>query len=274
MAPTPISGWLRKPLNIQGAFAEYPEDEPHWPDIANRFLQGNLDGLRTVNSATTSNVFEFKSSEPAGTYYIKRFLDRDPLDPWKNAVRASRARRAVRSDLTCRDLGFGAAAPHCLIERRRGLRLLDCAMISEAIDDAPRLRDWLTLPDLGLVTNRLRKQAFLRTLAVEVARWHEAGLHHGDLRAGNLLIRDADGTYQFYWLDNERTRLFRKLPVRNRIHNLSRLHLEPCGVDQTDRLRFWNTYCEHSHMTSTEQQVVLTEVLTKTYRRRKKRGWA
>lgn len=300
MPSSTIPGWIRAPLQARGGFVEYPPQEPHWPEVANRLLSQSLEHLNPVNSAATSEVYTFDPSDAPGRYYVKRFLDRDSLDPWKNVFRASRAKRAVKNDLQCQALGFGGAHPHCLIEQRRGLRLQDCVMISEAIEQAPLLRDWLMKPELGLAANRLAKQAFLKTLAIEVARWHEQGLHHGDLRAGNLLIRKAseensaarhsqppspkasadkqpstlEPAYQFFWLDNERTRKYTRLPIRNRIHNLSRLNLEPCGVDETDRLRFWKVYCEHSRMSEAEQETVLREVVAITLRRRKKRGWA
>lgn len=268
-----IPGWVtvRDDGSARSIFHRPGED--HWVGAARSFHEGSLKGLEKVRSARTSEVYRGALESVEGTYFFKRYLDRDRTDVLKNFFRSSRARRALLNDEQCSALGFHLPPSACLLEVYRGGLLRYCALVSRAIEEAPNLRDWLMNPELGLTGQRETKRMFLRAFAHELGAWHRAGLYHGDLRLSNVLARRDREAWTFYWLDNERNGRYARLPRRARVNNLMRVNFEPCSVSATDRMRFWKTYVEHTGLSKREAQAVLKGVTEKTYNRRKRYGW-
>jgi len=52
----------------------------------------------------------------------------------------------------------------------------------------------------------------LRKLGEEVAALHMVGFAHGDLHMSNILLEKNPNRFRFFFIDNERTRLYRKIP--------------------------------------------------------------
>ncbi len=269
-----IAGWTRSEHLGEGLTVYHRPSENYWTAIGAAFYREQLPGLVRVESARTARVYRGSVDAAGCACYFKSYLRRDWSDTVKDAFRASRAMRALMNEQMCGPLGFHLPRSLCLVEKIHGVGLTYCALINEAVEDAPTLRDWLTREDLGLVNDRAGKREMLCAFARELGAWHAAGLHHGDLRLGNVLCRKQEGVYTFYWLDNERNRTFDVLPLRLRVHNLMRINFEPCGVDQTDRLRFWNAYLETAKLRVEDRESALSRTISKTHVRRKKRGWA
>lgn len=211
---------------------------------------------------------------PAGTRaYAKRYFLRDWRDVIKHLIRPSRARRALRAGQAAARLGFAVPEPLCLLEVRRWGMLRESVLVARAVEQAPDVRAWLHRPQDGFNWTPARKRAFLRAFAREVAAWHSAGLFHGDLRLGNVLAEATPDGYRFIWLDNERTRRYRRLPLRRRVQNLVQINMERSGVSLSDRWRFWKAYSENAALSRAEQAKILRAVVRWTQARWKKRGW-
>ena len=143
--------------------------------------------------------------------------------------------------------------------------------MNEAIEDAPCIRDWLTGaagPPPG---------TFRRGLLVEIGRvvgtWHAAGLFHGDLHPGNLLCRMTDAGPVFFWLDTERTRACRRLPLNLRVNDLVKLNYERLPVSLADRMRVWKAYLESSGWPPDRERSLLGRVIARTQHRWRDSGW-
>jgi hypothetical protein len=109
---------------------------------------------------------------------------------------------------------------------------------------------------------------------------HADGIFHGDLRPGNVLAwKEMDSTgspqgdnWHFFFLDNERTKKFRKLPERLRLKNLVQINMfEPGEVSNTDRMRFFKEYWARNKESGLEKAALIKSVLNKTRRRLRKK---
>lgn len=246
-----------------------------WIERLRAFLSGSVEGFDEVRSSKAAIV---RRAEVDGTaYFFKRFLLRGFGDRIKHAVRPSRAARAVTGGEIVSQHGFRVPHVVVLVEMRRLGVVVGSAFVSEAIEDAPDLKQWFGgNPELGLTEDWKEKRRLVRALAREVGNWHGAGLYHGDMRFGNILCRreeGSDGEYVFYWLDNERNRKFESLPLEVRVQNLDQLNIRRIGVALTDRLRFWSIYCEHAGVDRRADAHVRRVVQERTKSRWAKWGW-
>jgi tRNA A-37 threonylcarbamoyl transferase component Bud32 len=84
-------------------------------------------------------------------------------------------------------------------------------------------------------------------LAGLVGRMHAAGVRHGDLHCGNVLVRGGDHRPELVLMDLHRVRGRRRLPRRARAANLAHLlHDRLDFTTRTDRLRFLKHYLRAS----------------------------
>jgi serine/threonine protein kinase len=117
-------------------------------------------------------------------------------------------------------------------------------MITEGVDalgllafarihwSAPLTGEWL-----------VRKRAIIKRLGEEVGRLHQAGIVHGDLRLSNVLVKETGNRISFYFIDNERNRSYKEIPVRLIEKNLVQLGMISLSlVSPQDRLRFFRAY--------------------------------
>ncbi len=100
--------------------------------------------------------------------------------------------------------------------------------------------------DAGPAGQRKIKQATL-ALAELVGRMHVAGIAHGDLHCGNVLVRTDTDSPQLVLTDLHRTHNRRRLSRRLRAANLAQLlHDRWNFTSRTDRLRFLKRYLQTS----------------------------
>jgi len=172
--------------------------------------------------------------------YIKRFRHRSPIDALKHVVRPSRARRDAIGADRLRSAGLRAPVIAAVADRRIGPMCLESLAITLAVSGEPLyayVQRTAACPEL-----RPQRHAVLRALGRCVGRMHAAGIVHGDLRPGNVLVDPVTEPPTFTFLDNERTARHRRIPDPGRLKNLVQINMLPTGLSRTDRLRFWRAY--------------------------------
>ena len=237
-----------------------------WINLAVSYWRGEITGLTRVKSSPYTIVHN--GTVMAQSCYFKRYLMRDTSDRIKHIIRHSRARRALANNEMIRSLGFRFPRSVCLIEKSIAGFVQESVLITEAIKDAPDVRYYIDTLTAGSV--RLRRQ-FLSSFGRAVGEMHSQGVHHGDMRVGNILCQFLHGEFVFYWLDNERTKRYATLPISRRINNLVQLNMVR-GLNLTDRMRFWKAYMEESCLPSHLEKKVIRVVINKTWKRLKKKG--
>jgi len=201
--------------------------------------------------------------------YLKQFLFRSTWDFLKHLFRASRAKRAFLGSLMLAEQGFSVAETVALCERRYGPFCTSNLLITRELTGAEDLYACFNGKRQGISADSLcAKRRLLRALGETVGRMHRAGIFHGDLRAGNIFAKSSDSAWQFFFLDNERTRRFGVLPGRLRFKNLVQLNmLQSEVITLTDRMRFFKAYLAQNDDVRGRWKELARRVVVKTRRR-------
>jgi len=264
-----MDGWVKVVKKLSRGYLKIfcrPGDEK-WVNLALSYWQGEITDLTRVKSSPHAIVYE--GTVMAQSCYFKRYTMRGISDRIKHILRPSRARRDLINGEMIQSLGFYSPHSLCLIEECRAGFVQQSALITGAIKDALSVTCWINeecadSPDL--------RQRFLKAFGHVAGAWHSKGLHHGDMRLGNILCRFLNGEFVFFWLDNERTKWYTTLPMSRRINNLVQVNMNR-KLTLTDRMRFWSAYIEKAGLPSHQEKRIMRKVIKKTVKRWKKKDW-
>jgi tRNA A-37 threonylcarbamoyl transferase component Bud32 len=200
--------------------------------------------------------------------YVKLHLPRSVVDFLKHLLRAGRGRRAFMASLMLRRSGLDCPEPLALFEKRLGPFRTDSILVTEGIPDCHQLHTRLrSLAMDGARRARIEKRTIIRELGACIGRMHGAGIFHGDLRTGNVLLQNDGGHWRFHLIDNERTRCFPVLPRRRAIKNIVQLNMFRIGISNSDRMRFLKVYATHAGLAEAGFRPFCKCVIRNTHRR-------
>ncbi|HUT30540.1 MAG TPA: lipopolysaccharide kinase InaA family protein [Sedimentisphaerales bacterium] len=227
-------------------------------------------GLTTVLSSEFTRVYRLTVGFEGGTrgLYFKRYLSRSLWDFVKQLVRASKAKRALRGCLMLEENGFKTSPVVAAGERIFGFMTTTSFLVTSEIETAKGIHQWLSDGFGELSGEQLElKRDLIRAFGRTIGRMHAAGIFHGDLRLANVLARREKNGWEFFFLDNERTRKFRKLPGRLRLKNLVQANMIEQDITNTDRMRFFREYKGENAISRREAERLTGKILKKTSRR-------
>jgi tRNA A-37 threonylcarbamoyl transferase component Bud32 len=208
---------------------------PQWAEIALRrepdfaaFTVLKRTGRTLAGIYSKDGVeFFYKCSATAG--WLKGVAER---------LRGSRAARSRRGASMLAEAGFACPQILAAAEERSLGAIRSSWVISEKLD--ARIMSVFALAGGRDFARRLRAS---QAVAREVRRLHDAGIFTHDLQETNLMLRDAGGSLQIYFVDLEDFRRVRRLSIRRRLLNL--VHLDRSigrFVSRGQRLRFFYYY--------------------------------
>ncbi|PKL49187.1 MAG: hypothetical protein CVV39_03230 [Planctomycetes bacterium HGW-Planctomycetes-1] len=205
---------------------------------------------------------------------IKHYFNRDIFDIFKAFIFPSRAEKAFNAGQMLTQNGF--LVPPAVACGRKFLITL------EVKDSVPLYQLLGKLP-------AVEKQKMLEQFGQTVGQMHDKGIFHGDLRLGNVLVKSASchferseaksrnllnnnskDNFDFYFLDNERSRKFNRLPMRLRIKNLVQINMHRGDVDENDRKVFFDAYI--SQQPQIDAKTLAEKVISKTAKRLAAKG--
>ncbi len=226
-------------------------------------LDGELpSGWEWVASSANSVVARRLRAQPV---YYKEFLRRSSLEGLKSFVRGSRCQRAIIKGNILRQRGFNSPVVYCW--GKKGNRHF---MISEGID-APGLGDYIRAHWQQSLSGEeiVVKRRFIKIFGKVIGELHKNGICHGDLQVNNMLVHESEGDVTFYFVDNERNCLFRKIPRRFIRKNLVQINMiQSPGITRQDRLRFLASYCEaYGGINAPEKAALIRTVQSRTAER-------
>ncbi len=205
------------------------------------------------------------------TIYFKEYLYRSNLDFIKHLFRPSRARRSFKATLMLQENGFDAPIVVIMGECKKGFFKIRNFLATLEAENAKRIYKYI--PDCRN-SSADEKRKLIRAFGQTIGRMHAKGIFHGDLRLGNILVKQEQNNWRFFFLDNERTRKFYRLPARLRFKNLVQANMFPPTVlTNTDRMRFFREYWAQNDEGKTEKSKLIKKVLKKTRQRLSKKGY-
>lgn len=245
--------------------------------------------LTPVRSSDFSRVYRFTTcfGNKERCVYFKQYLCRSALDFIKHLVRSSRARRAFTATLMLEKNGFEApvvvAMGECkfsFLERENFLLTIEVEGAIQINQIIPESLEKLSEQELQVdsalcffnTMGTQDKRGLIRALGQTIGRMHAAGIFHGDLRLGNVLLRRETSGWHFFFIDNERTGKFRKLPARLRLKNLVQANmLRTRALSSTDRMRFFTAYLKENPSIASDRQEWMKNIIIKTTQRLEKK---
>ncbi len=221
------------------------------------------DDCRRVPASAHARVFclEYRGRR----YFHKTFCPRTVLEPVKNYIRGSRARRSVKAYLLLMKNGFCAPQPVLLGHKKQHNFLVttavpDCISFASFLGNRPDSKNrnaaWIS---------RSEKTRQIERLGKLVGRMHAANITHGDLLCGNILLSGEQGRYDIYFIDNENTRRYFILPPKRRLKNLVQLNLfRHASLSNADRLRFFKQYLSENPKIRSAEKYWIKKILNRT----------
>lgn len=207
--------------------------------------------------------------------YLKQYLYRSTWDFIKHLVRSSRARRAFKASLMLERNGFEAPVIVAMGEYKSSFLDRGNFLVTLEVEDAKHIYKFIPKSSENLTTEQLRgKRELIRAFGHTVGRMHAASIFHGDLRLGNVLVRREKSGWHLFFIDNERTRQFRRLPARLRLKNLVQANMLISGcITRTDRMRFLNAYLSLNPSIQNRRAFWAKKVVAKTSHRLSRKDW-
>ena len=137
-------------------------------------------------------------------------------------------------------------------------------ILGEWLSDARPLNEFMDRP-----WKPREKRTFREALARFVREMHRAGVHHGDLKANNILVRPGP---QFFVIDLDRAEFHEEVPQESRLADLARLNaaLGP-PVTVGDRLAFYRAYAGRETEWNRKWKEFVKEIMRRT--RARKHRW-
>jgi tRNA A-37 threonylcarbamoyl transferase component Bud32 len=175
-----------------------------------------------VNSSKVTKVFRFKWNSQE--YYYKEYLFQNV---WKHRKIIRRGSHLKHIAGLLEKSGF--ETPKIVCYGRSGTRVFvvcDAAKFDSSVYDI--LVNKADSAELDIVR-------FRAGFGEEIGRLHTSGFVHGDLRWGNILVRGAESERPiFIFIDNDRTRKYRRIPARLRIKNLVQMKYPGSLLDRPE----------------------------------------
>ncbi|MBL8841920.1 MAG: hypothetical protein JNL90_10380 [Planctomycetes bacterium] len=198
-------------------------------------------GATPIHATATSALFRLERAGRA--LALKWFDDRGPL---RRLLRGSRAARAWRNAFRFEMAQLPTPRAWLFAQDATGARRPSSVLVTDFVDDAPRLADALTGPLAGGAAERganrpPRLAPPLVALAAALARLHDEGLSHRDLKAENVLLPAAGGV-AFIDLDGVRRRPATLDRVARDLMRLNASFRDPRTVTWRLRLAFLAEY--------------------------------
>ncbi len=236
----------------------------------NERFDGVRGPFRKLSSSDFAGVFDCKIAfwGRRMELCLKHYFYRSTWDFIKHLFRPSRAMRAFKASLMLEENGLGCPAVVAVGDFRYGLIYAKTFLITRKLQKAKSIDVFIRdFGDLKKQCTLKEKRDFFSSLGSTIGRMHASGIFHGDLRPGNVFAELDGDEWKFFFLDNERTRKFWRLPRRRRLKNLVQINMVIDGISYTDRMRFFKKYMAENAGLAGRRETLAAEVLSRTEKR-------
>ncbi|MFA4917837.1 MAG: lipopolysaccharide kinase InaA family protein [Thermodesulfovibrionales bacterium] len=250
----------------------YDPDSILWMEERIPALLTRQDGI-PVRSSQFATVMQFENPLTGEAFYYKEFHNRGLKDLLKNLVGLTRSKRAFTAGHQLLKFGFPTPEPVLHGVVRIFFFIRKNFMITRAVSGDRTYEYFKHRYNLPLPPELLEeKRALIYKAGHEIGRLHRAGIFHGDLRVGNLIIEGYGPASKIYFVDNERTMRYGILSADKRLKNLVQLNMVGLPhISNTDRLRFMNAYLKENPELEPTAREMIRKIIGKTKKRLQKK---
>jgi tRNA A-37 threonylcarbamoyl transferase component Bud32 len=209
-------------------------------DIEQRLRDGSATVVKSGDHRTV-----YRLQLPCGRFYLKHYRAADWKSQLRNCLRRCPAQREWNAIEAVADAGIPTIEPAALGMRTWGPFVADSFLLTRAVEPAETLHDYVRkLSEPGERILPARRQKLAVRLGTLIATLHANGLVHGDLHAGNVLIRnEPGGELQLWLIDLHAIGRRRWISLRRLARNLAMFaHFFTQYGAPADRLRFFQSY--------------------------------
>jgi tRNA A-37 threonylcarbamoyl transferase component Bud32 len=228
-----------------------------------------------VKSSKFTTVLKITNPINGESYFFKEYHNRSFKDVLMNLFGYTRGKRELRGIRLLLNGGFNTLKPIIYGYVKIFGIVYRSFLVTKAVDGERTYQYFQKL--YGLPLNKeelLEKRALIMSAGVEIGRMHKKGLIHGDLRVGNILIKGGGHSALFYFIDNERTRYYKNIPMNKRIKNLVQLNMVSLPqLTRTDRFRFFLKYIEDDLELKHNKKDLIKKIDTVTKKRIKRKSF-
>jgi tRNA A-37 threonylcarbamoyl transferase component Bud32 len=228
----------------------YSEDQIR--AIVKQYDTGSLSSHRTILKETLKEIVSSVTVCSQDGSCKRFFIKESRLTGLFNSiVRTFTCSRSKRSWVAARGLqvrGMKTPLPIALIEEKRLGLLKRTIVITEFLDDAYELNDYV-LRCFGTKGNLYKdksKECFIAALAHQLKKMHSQGIYHADLKSNNIVVTEkGEHSWNFFFVDLDRVVFTRKLSFEQMANNLAQINasIADC-ISPADRLKFFRIYSE------------------------------
>src|SRR5918996_5641239 len=215
--------------------------------------------------------FEIEVEGESKAVYLKRYN----AFSWRYRVlslfQSSGAVRSLRGAAILAESGIQTARPLAAMESRSWGMLNKSFFLSEEIEQAKTADAYWCeeLQTLKATAGMQKQRQFLSGMGELFRFLHEHDVYHNDLKDANILVgpHSTGAADQFYLLDLEGIRRYRKLNRRRKIKNLVQLN-RTLGkyLRLADKVRFLRSYLDRSFFNRAEKRDWIARVLKQSKR--------
>jgi heptose I phosphotransferase len=211
--------------------------EYRWIDVENRPLvaRHRLDDLQAVLTRRDGQAIKpvhrgrdtirLTLADAGGPRVV--YIKREPAPRWKDLLRHKAAGRGFATlawaefELLLRLRAAGVGCPRPLVCIQQGLRPPRACLVLEGLPASTPLGCYLSgsLRD----ASRVERDSFFAVLGQQTARLHATGICHAELFANHVFVAEQDAGWNISFLDFQRSRCSRRLPLAWRQFDLAAL---------------------------------------------------
>lgn len=222
-----------------------------------------------VKSSNFTTVLKFYNPYNSDVFYFKEYHIRGLKDIIRNIFGYTRGKRELKGINILTKNGFNAPEPVIygyvklfgVIYRNF---IVTRGIIGERTYQYFKNNFHLPLNHMDIVD----KRALITKAGFEIGLLHAKGIFHGDLRVGNILISGIGFNSSLSFIDNERTKKYKRIPMSKRMKNLVQLNMFTLPhLTKTDRLRFFIKYLEKNVELKNRKKEIIKNIQLVTRKR-------
>lgn len=216
------------------------------PDIYLSEKHGSV-VIKTGCTVTASKV----SIEASPNLFLKRYDNKGFKIGLKYLFRSSRAKKVWINSYSFEIRGIPVLTPIAFMETRK-YGILKCSyLLSDYVVGSTTLNrfaeQWNDIPYKS-------KQMIMRSLGRLIRKMHYYGCFHGNLTWNNIILKQHDTRYRFYFSDLDGSKVKKILTYKERVKDIGRFYLEfeRYMIDPELQNHFMNAYYSGNHITASK----------------------